>query len=264
MEKKSEKKHFVLVHGFCHGAWCWYKLVNMLKSNGDHQVSTVDLGSCGIHPKRLDEISSISEYVQPLMDFMVSLPDDERVVLVGHSYGGIPISLAMERFPEKISVAVFITAYMPNCQDPPATLIQEYFKRCSIQSLMDSKFTLDQRRENLPISAIFGPDYMTAKVYKGCQIEDLELAKMLIRPNKLFIDELSEKSLLTQGKYGAVRRVYIKCEGDEVLEADFQSCINERSPPNEVISIEGAGHMVMLSKTHDLCLCLKKIAVKYR
>ncbi|CAL5400140.1 unnamed protein product [Camellia sinensis] len=58
---------------------------------------------------------------------MASLPDrdDEKVVLVGHSYGGLGISLAMERFPEKISVGVFITAYMPNCQHPPATLIQE-------------------------------------------------------------------------------------------------------------------------------------------
>ncbi|KAL2522851.1 methyl esterase 10 [Forsythia ovata] len=243
MEKRSEKKHFILVHGFCLGAWCWYKLVSMLKLNGDHRVSTVDLGSCGIHSKRLDDISSVSDYVQPLMDLMTSLPDDERVVLVGHSYGGIPISLAMESFPQKISVAVFISAYMPNCQDPPATLIQEYFKRCSIISLMDCKFTLDQTQENLPISAIFGPDYMTAKVYKGCQLEDIELAKMLIRPNKFFMNDLSKKSLLTEEKYGATRRVFIKCKDDEVVDEDFQRYMIERSPPSEVKSIQGAGHM---------------------
>jgi len=29
---------------------------------------------------------------------------------VGHSFGGIPLSVAMEKFPNKISVAVFVTA----------------------------------------------------------------------------------------------------------------------------------------------------------
>ncbi|MCD7462970.1 hypothetical protein HAX54_049694 [Datura stramonium] len=37
----------------------------------------------------------------------------EKVILVGHSLGGFAISKAMEIFPEKISVAVFVTALMP-------------------------------------------------------------------------------------------------------------------------------------------------------
>lgn len=120
-------KHFVLVHGACHGAWCWYKLKPLLQAAG-HRVTALDLGGCGVHPSRLDEIVSLSDYLQPLMDFMASLvgdDDKDRVVLVGHSFGGLGVSLAMERFPEKISVAVFITAYMPNYKHPPATLIQE-------------------------------------------------------------------------------------------------------------------------------------------
>ncbi|CAI9752825.1 unnamed protein product [Fraxinus pennsylvanica] len=96
----------------------------MLKLEVDYKVSTVDLGSCGIHPTRLDEISSVSDYVQPLMDFRASLPDDERVVLIGHSYGGIPISLSMWSFPESISIAVFITAYMPIVKIPQHLLFK--------------------------------------------------------------------------------------------------------------------------------------------
>ncbi|GFY86521.1 methylesterase [Actinidia rufa] len=75
------------------------------------------LGGCGADPRRLDETTSISDYLQPLVDFMASLPDGEGVVLVGHSFGGLAISLAMERFP-KILVAVFITTYMPNFKTP--------------------------------------------------------------------------------------------------------------------------------------------------
>jgi len=43
---------------------------------------------------------------------MESLPSQEKVILVGHSFGGISISLAMERFPHKISVAVFVAAFV--------------------------------------------------------------------------------------------------------------------------------------------------------
>jgi pimeloyl-ACP methyl ester carboxylesterase len=120
----GNSKHFVLVHGICHGAWCWYKLATLLKSAG-HRVTALDLGSSGVDPRRLDEVYSISDSLQPLMDSIASLPHDERVILVGHSYGGMGISLAMESFPDKILVAVFVTAFMPNIIFPPATLLQE-------------------------------------------------------------------------------------------------------------------------------------------
>ena len=102
-------KHFVLVHGPSHGAWSWYKVATMLKLAG-HNVTTIELAGCGISPIQVQEIHSISKYYEPFMTFMESLPPKEKVILVGHSFGGIPLSVAMEKFPNKISVAVFITA----------------------------------------------------------------------------------------------------------------------------------------------------------
>uniref|UniRef100_A0A453CX27 AB hydrolase-1 domain-containing protein n=1 Tax=Aegilops tauschii subsp. strangulata TaxID=200361 RepID=A0A453CX27_AEGTS len=43
------------------------------------------------------------------------LPDGERAVLVGHSFGGMSIALAAEEFPDKVAAAVFLTAFMPDC-----------------------------------------------------------------------------------------------------------------------------------------------------
>lgn len=124
----EERKHFVLVHGACLGAWCWYKVETFLKLAG-HHVSAIDLGASGVNSKRLDdEIASIPDYLQPLMEFMACLPQEKKVILVGHSYSGLCISLAMENFHEKISVAVFISAYMPHYKSPPAALIQEVKK----------------------------------------------------------------------------------------------------------------------------------------
>ncbi|KAK6128664.1 hypothetical protein DH2020_037595 [Rehmannia glutinosa] len=104
--------HFVLVHGDCHGAWCWYKLTTLLRS-AHHKVTALDMAGCGSDLKRVEEVRSITDYFEPLMLFMEGLPMDERVILVGHSRGGIDISIAMERFPEKIGAAVFVTASMP-------------------------------------------------------------------------------------------------------------------------------------------------------
>lgn len=104
---ESLKKHFVLVHGVCFGAWCWYKVITLLKSAG-HRVTAFELGSSGINPKKLNELYFVSDYVQPLLDFMASLPQEEKVILVGHSYGGMGISLAIEKVPNKISAAIFV------------------------------------------------------------------------------------------------------------------------------------------------------------
>ncbi|KAK1559094.1 hypothetical protein Q3G72_010669 [Acer saccharum] len=105
--------HFVLVHGACHGAWCWYKVATLLKTAG-HRVTALDMAASSTHPSQLHDIPSMSDYFKPLMEFMASLPPEERVILVGHSMGGYCISAAMESFPHKVSVAVFCTAFMPS------------------------------------------------------------------------------------------------------------------------------------------------------
>ncbi|PRQ47829.1 putative carboxylesterase [Rosa chinensis] len=257
----ENQKHFVLVHGTCHGAWCWYKSIALLRGAG-HRVTALDLGASGINSKQVNEIASIWDYAKPLMEFMASIPHDEKVILVGHSYGGLPISLAMERFSQKILIAVFVTAYLPHYSSPPGTLIQEYLKRTSAESLLDNQFTFDNNTENPAITSVmFGPKYMAAKLYQNCKSEDLELAKLLLRPSGMFIEELSKKCRLTEAKFGSVKRVYVVCEEDEVMEEDFQRwMIKSNGPTDGVKLIRGAGHMVMLSKPQELCQCLCEVA----
>ncbi|CAH1437504.1 unnamed protein product [Lactuca virosa] len=255
----TSPKHFVLVHGLSHGAWCWYKVVSNLQSAG-HRVTAVDLGGSGVHPSRLEEIATFSDYVQPLIQFMESLSGDERVVLVGHSFGGLPISVAMEKFSHIVSAAIFITAYMPNCRDPPALQMNQYFKNLKPETYMDCRFTF---KDGLPVSAELGCDYLATMMYRSCQSEDLALAKMLIRPSRLFLEDMSEDSILTINKYGSIKRVYVICEKDQVMDEEFQKFVVEDSPPDEVKYFPEAGHMIMLSKPNDLALYLQEIANTY-
>lgn len=118
-------EHFVLVHGACHGAWSWYKLAGLLRSSG-HNVTALDLAAAGINPKSVLEIARQADYFRPLMEFMDSVPAGRKqVILVAHSLGGFAVSKAMEMFPEKISVAVFVTAYMPGPSLNATTVLRE-------------------------------------------------------------------------------------------------------------------------------------------
>ena len=119
----------MLVHGGLHGAWCWYKVANKLKSEG-HNVTTLDMAACGVNPKQRQEVHSVSEYNEPLMTFMASLPPEEKVILVGHSLGGLSASIAMENYPEKISVAVFITATVVSQNLTYPAFLQEVLSMC--------------------------------------------------------------------------------------------------------------------------------------
>ncbi|KAM3291631.1 hypothetical protein P3S67_019920 [Capsicum chacoense] len=122
----KSKKHFLLIHRACHGAWSWYKIVALMRSSG-HNVTAIDLGASGINSKQVLDVQHLSDYFSPLIEFMASLPADEKVILVGHDYGGFAISKAMESFPKKILVAVFLTALMPGPTLGATTVYNEGF-----------------------------------------------------------------------------------------------------------------------------------------
>ena len=65
------------------------------------------------------------EYSQPLLEMMATLPPNEKVILVGHSLGGLNLAVAMEKFPEKVSVAVFLTAFMPDTLHRPSYVLDQ-------------------------------------------------------------------------------------------------------------------------------------------
>ncbi|KAL5557150.1 hypothetical protein UlMin_039386 [Ulmus minor] len=233
--EENRVSHFVLVHGACHGAWCLYKVTALLKSRG-HKVTALDMTASGIHPKQVQDIKSPEEHTEPLMDFMASLPAEERVILVGHSMGGVCIALAMERFPENISAA--------NAR--------------SLDSYMDTQFTSAGDVKFI----LLGPKALESKLYQLSPPEDLVLALSLVRPSIMLIT-LPKEVEFTKKKYGSVRRVYLVCNQDNSIKPDFQRWMIENNLPDEVKVIENSDHMVMFSRPLELCSCLQDIADRY-
>ncbi|KAL5557139.1 hypothetical protein UlMin_039375 [Ulmus minor] len=260
--KEDEKKHFVLVHGVCHGAWCWYKLKPRLESAG-HRVTAVDLSASGINTKKIQDVRSMSEYSQPLLELISSIPSHEKVVLVGHSFGGFSLGLAMENFPHKIFVAVFLTALLPDTIHQPSYVIDQFCSRTPGDVWLDTQFGSVGSTEQPLTSIFFGPNCMSSSLYQLSPIEDLELAKTLIRPGSLFQEDLAKEKKFSDKAYGSVPIVYAVCDEDKAISVEFQRWMIENGGVTDVVEIHGADHMPMFSKPQEVCDCLIKIAHKY-
>ncbi|WP_443111469.1 alpha/beta fold hydrolase [Burkholderia sp. FERM BP-3421] len=123
----------VLVHGAWHGAWSYERVQPTLAARG-HATLARDLPAHGLNARfpraflnrPLDTAAFASEpspvaattlddyarQVLETIDQMCAL-GHRQVVLVGHSMGGIAITAAAERAPEKIAKLVYLAAFMP-------------------------------------------------------------------------------------------------------------------------------------------------------
>ncbi|ONH96614.1 hypothetical protein PRUPE_7G141000 [Prunus persica] len=253
---RSGKKHFVLIHGAGHGAWSWYKVATLLKHSG-HNVTALDLGASGINPIQVEQLHSMSQYVEPLTKLMVSLPPTERVILVAHSITGAVISIFMERFPEKIVAGVYATAFMSGLGLSYSTIFAEINKRLDY---MDTQYRYDNGPKNPATSFRFGPKVMASNFYQLSPPEDLTLGYSLVRFSPVFdFDQIK----LTKENYGSVPRVFIVAEQDHAIVLDVQNFMIKNNPPDEVKVIKGSDHMVMLSRPVELFSDLQDIAEKY-
>nr|XP_027071633.1 polyneuridine-aldehyde esterase-like [Coffea arabica] len=138
----GNRSHFLLVHGACLGAWSWYKLVTLLEEAG-HKVTALDLAASGRNQERIQDVLTIDDYHKPLFSFMDALSPEEKVILVGHSMGGYAVSSAMERYPEKIDFAVFVSAHMLG-PELPLDKLDEWDLKLATLLVRPTKFFTDQ------------------------------------------------------------------------------------------------------------------------
>jgi pimeloyl-ACP methyl ester carboxylesterase len=90
---------YVLVHGACHGAWCWDRLTPELEARG-HRVVAVDLPT-------EDRSAGNVRYAEIVAESLAGL--DEDVVVVGHSLAGLTIPLVAAVRP--VRRLVFLCAF---------------------------------------------------------------------------------------------------------------------------------------------------------
>ena len=93
----------VLVHGACHGAWCWDKVVAGLTARGVPSVA-VDLPGHGESREALGDLAVDAAALRATLDGI------DRSIVCGHSYGGAVITEGAAGHPG-VEHLVYITAF---------------------------------------------------------------------------------------------------------------------------------------------------------
>lgn len=86
----TEQPTLVLVHGAWHGGWCWQRVLPLLRAQG-LAAHAVTLTGVGERAHLLSGQIRLSTHIQDVLGLIDSL-ELPRVLLVGHSYGGMVIT----------------------------------------------------------------------------------------------------------------------------------------------------------------------------
>lgn len=242
------KKTYVFVHGAWLGGWCWDLVKPYLESKG-HKVVAVDLPGHGSNNKPIME-QNMETYTQHVVQVLKA--QDEPVILVGHSMGGMSISQAASRVPEKVEKLVYVTAFLPHDGQSTdgldngikPTPWREMAKQ-GIAVTMDETETIS---EMLPEAAM-------ALLYNDV---DESLAKEHIK--KLVKENINAQyqAISLNEAFDAVEKIYVRCSIDTILPPELQDKMISETPCKAVYTLE-AGHSPYHSKPKELAEILLKV-----
>ncbi len=108
--QNTQQPVFVLVHGAWHGGWCWEKVSEKLRAEGD-LVYTPTLSGLGENKNMLDSTINLDTHIADIVNLIVN-QNLHHVILVGHSYAGVVISGVADRIPERLEKLVYLDAML--------------------------------------------------------------------------------------------------------------------------------------------------------
>ncbi|MDZ4100341.1 MAG: alpha/beta hydrolase [Hydrogenophaga sp.] len=109
----------VLVHGAWHGAWCWRRVLPLLRSAGV-ESHAVTLTGVGERAHLLAPTVDLHTHIQDVIG-LIEAEELQRVVLVGHSYAGMVITGVADRLQQEraglLVHLVYLDAALPRPGD---------------------------------------------------------------------------------------------------------------------------------------------------
>ena len=234
----STKPTFLLVHGTWHGAWCWSEMTTRLAKAGYPSVA-LDLLGCGADArfpesflKRPIDAGAFAKEMSPSAGITQEARNAEviaavrsaasvgngKVVLVGHSWGGLTISHVAEAVPDLIQSLVYITSFMlPNGMSPGAMLEDPSFKDTQTFGVLCADpadvgaLRVDSRSED--------PAYIAA--VKQAYYADVDDTRFRAISNMLCCDEPAQTvgvpMAISTAKFGSIKRNYVRMGNDNSI-----------------------------------------------
>jgi len=193
---------FLLVHGSCHGAWCWRDVIPALEALG-HKARAINLPAHGDDQTPARE-ATLEGYAEAILAAIAP-----PVTLVGHSAGGYPITRAAQLAPHKIRRLVYLCAYAP----APGQSMIDMRRAGPRQTLLGAVHTA-------PDGVTYSLDLGKAPglFYHDCPPEAVAYALPRLCPEPI----LPQSTALTDSAAPMPERHYITCDDDRVIPPEYQ------------------------------------------
>ncbi|TKC57122.1 alpha/beta fold hydrolase [Pedobacter hiemivivus] len=243
-EMKPVAKNYVLVHGAWQAPYVWNAVKTSLINEGNN-VTVVELpghGSDNTVPSTL----TLNTYRDKVADAISKI--NGKVILVGHSLGGMIISAVAEQNPSKIEKLVYIAAYLPTSgQSLQDLALSDAGSSLGGEGILigNADGTLDVKQDQ--ITNIFIQD-------GSAQIKSLVLQNYRPEPAIPFMNPVT----LTAANFGSVEKVYIKTLQDHVVSPSLQNRMISAAGVKTIYQLN-TSHSPFLSKPDSVALLLTKI-----
>ncbi len=196
---------FVLVHGAWHGAWCWARVLPLLRAAG-FEAHAVTLTGVGERAHLLANSITLSTHVNDVLG-LIAAEELTNIVLVGHSYGGRVITGVADALLHagtvKLHHLVYLDAMVPRSGESWASTHSAEVIAARVQSAKDYEKTSG-------VAAITPPD---ASVF-GLTGEDAAWVNRRQTPQPLgvYLDNSDGKSQhFDEARLAAQTRTFINC-----------------------------------------------------
>jgi pimeloyl-ACP methyl ester carboxylesterase len=107
----SQPRTFVLVPGAWHGGFVYQALAKRLRSLG-HEANVLTMSGLGERRHVANNTADLETHVEDVVSH-IEAEDLQDVTLVGWSYGGMVVTGALARLPERIKAIVYLDAFVP-------------------------------------------------------------------------------------------------------------------------------------------------------
>jgi pimeloyl-ACP methyl ester carboxylesterase len=272
------RRNFLFVHGAWHAAAHWNRVVSRLVDLG-HRAVAVDLPGSGLrasYPQAYldNDFVALASEVSPIRHIRLSdyaaavVVEVERaarygkVTLVGHSFGGLTITLVGERVPHLVRRLVYVTAYVPVSVPNGAGLsaLPEGAASISAAVLVGDPGTTGAMRIN-------PRDSDPAYVEKGrlAFYNDLSTAQYLpfaayLNPD-LPVGVAFDDARGSARRWGRLPRTFVRCTQDRTVPLALQNRMiadADAATPRNPFRVDtlGSGHSPFASMPDDLAALL--------
>lgn len=237
---------FVIVHGAFQNAQSWAEVSNALRAKG-HTVVAVDLPGRNAEGAAAKAVT-MAQYAEAVG--AVVKAQAEPVTLIGHSFGGITISLVGLAMPEKIKKLLYVAAYVPESGE-------------SMQSLASGDKTNGFTSKSFVVSAdyafatILDDDRARLFINDGGPEQQKIVAQSMVREP---LGPIATKVEISREIFAALPKAYIRTGMDKTVSTTIQNMMIQRARIAQVSDID-SGHSPQASqpeKLSDLIVSLGK------